>query len=89
MKLFCFVFFSLFFSIFLLFNCCSYYAVQQLEASLLKKDHQVASKTESWPTSSNNGSIWTPLGGPSLWDGAMLSNVLHTQLLILLLQIYN
>ena len=45
--------------------------VQQLEAALLKKDPKVT-ETETWPSSPNNDnvrSIWTPLTGPSLWNG--------------------
>lgn len=48
--------------------------VQQLEAALLKET-QMSSKMESWPVSPGNESIWTPLTGPSLWDGVVFSKV--------------
>ena len=54
--------------------------VQQLEAALLKKDPKVT-ETETWPSSPNNDnvrSIWTPLTGPSLWNGTTVFSKVRT-----------
>ena len=49
--------------------------VQQLEAALLKKGSNVSENSaEPWSVSPTNESIWTPLTGPSLWDGAIFSS---------------
>lgn len=61
--------------------------VLELEAALLKET-KMSSKVEAWPVSPNNESIWTPLSGHSLWDGAVFSKVSLSCLKLLFVSIH-